>query len=1152
LRAGVFHTLALTKDGRVFAWGHNDCGQLGLGDVNDHTQPTEVAGLRDVAQLVAGDCHTLALTKDGRVFAWGHNGFGQLGLGDTKNRTQPIEVKGLRDIAQIVAGSSHAFAITKDGRVFAWGNNGFGQLGLGDVNDHTQPTEVVGLRDVVQLRAGVFHTLALTKDGRVFAWGHNDCGQLGLGDVNDRTQPTEVAGLRDVAQFAVGSFHTFALTKDGRVFAWGNNDYGQLGLGDTSGRKRPTEVAGLHDVAQLVAGERHTFALTKDGRVFAWGLNDRGMLGLGDTKNRTQPTEVETQNYQDRTGEARGIANDILKFIKGQHGRNGIKVEGLFGGSHIGRRPVDRGFDFAGFREFVPGEDDAANIDWIASERVGKKVVRDWHPDQNRRLIVVVDPALFDADTTATVEEAKRRVANVAGLVAGTGLNDKEMVSVAVGGEYLIPGGMGEKHLPGFVSAILEASPVSESRLVECLKEPALQKSFVTGTRVVLIADFRQRNQKLEQTIRALRAKGVTVNLVDMGPAAYTFKAPVVVMGGLEMEVDEETTRQLCERAAGVREQKRLDFLRAQGGRRIPEPILPWESPLAKVSRSLRQPVGRNFDLPTVHLYGEERLVAAGGEGGFDLLADTIKAPNTSSGLLCCWKTLYPGMFALYARGRRRLNAPAPSSPCSGKNASLKLLPPIFYKWLPELRDNLILPVHEPFFGPSHEEFEQFIRDTGKRSTQSSSAGLAAELYSLLKPAPLSMESSFKMRNSEVIDRGFLGINRRLARVSRWLTGRDQFLAEAVATRFDPQHSSYMKEGITLSDFEPREGEPNGPRVEIRFARRARKIMEKLKPLGAGRVSTENIGLWQRFLSWLFGSRTMVTLAGKDPKAVRQLQEIPLDKLRELLPTLFGEEQATLLTCPTVDLRDLGKETEEKWTALLARINELKVKDAIAAIRDFVIKTYRYFPYQGQEIALFEAVTERAERGECESSNDQVRLAVALGGGKCVELSAITLALLRAAGIPSALFVGYTADGVSIVAESHQWAGVVLKDPVSGRLFHHPVETAGTPRWRRMWKELLVKSVSGVSKLIPDIAIAAAQKIATIVVAAALVFPMIFRWITGRSPSPAELAAPSLPPEEAPPSSGKNALHEVQVMVLGKRETRRRALEEEWQGLKEE
>lgn len=61
---GGFHTVAVTDAG-VAAWGCNDAGQLGTGDVSDRRQPAAVPALagRSITAVACGASHTLFLCK---------------------------------------------------------------------------------------------------------------------------------------------------------------------------------------------------------------------------------------------------------------------------------------------------------------------------------------------------------------------------------------------------------------------------------------------------------------------------------------------------------------------------------------------------------------------------------------------------------------------------------------------------------------------------------------------------------------------------------------------------------------------------------------------------------------------------------------------------------------------------------------------------------------------------------------------------------------------------------------------------------------------------------------------------------------------------------------------------------------------------------
>jgi YD repeat-containing protein len=90
LAAGGSHTVVVTPDGNVWAWGANGNGQLGDGTTTGKTTPTQSTSMTDVIAVAAGASHTLALRDDGTVWAWGYNGYGQVGDGTTTtNRTIP-------------------------------------------------------------------------------------------------------------------------------------------------------------------------------------------------------------------------------------------------------------------------------------------------------------------------------------------------------------------------------------------------------------------------------------------------------------------------------------------------------------------------------------------------------------------------------------------------------------------------------------------------------------------------------------------------------------------------------------------------------------------------------------------------------------------------------------------------------------------------------------------------------------------------------------------------------------------------------------------------------------------------------------------------------------------------------------------------------
>ena len=284
--AGGAHTACLTADGLVLVCGDGNAGQLGVGDTEDRVVPTLVRGElegRKVLQVAAGGNHTMCVTEDGSVFAFGYNYRGQLGVGVTEERLVPTLLRGELEnklVLQVAAGCIHTVFVTADGLVFSCGYNYSGQLGVGDTETRLVPTLVTGQlqgKTAVYVAAGNHHTLSITADGSLFAWGSNDFGQLGVGDTEDRSVPTQVTGLqgKQVVHVAAGNRHTICTTADGSVFTWGDGESGKLGLGDDRSNKLvPALVRGeLQNkaVVQVAAGDHHSICVAEDGSVYSLG-----------------------------------------------------------------------------------------------------------------------------------------------------------------------------------------------------------------------------------------------------------------------------------------------------------------------------------------------------------------------------------------------------------------------------------------------------------------------------------------------------------------------------------------------------------------------------------------------------------------------------------------------------------------------------------------------------------------------------------------------------------------------------------------------------------------------------------------------------------------------------------------------------------------
>lgn len=335
---GRCHSLAVTNNG-VYAWGASQFGQLGLEKKLQCPNPELIISLAQeiIVDAVAGQYHSVALTKDGRVFTWGWGVHGQLGHGNTNEKNTPTLVTALLGtiVRQISAGHAHTLVLTAEGDVYSFGSNVFGQLGNGTNIKSSFPIKVVLLPEKIGLiTTGYFHNLAVTTTNKLYTWGASP----------------QVLRLQAQAQkkarILQQQITTEKLTKNSETLdnynknAQDNNDsetkseehYAQINDAQgpnhfasntppqskqTSNVKLPKspsfrginvgmiEEAQTHlqpslvdtslvngQIVQISTGCHHSSLLTKDGSVYTWGRNLDGQIGNGSRREVTIPTPL--------------------------------------------------------------------------------------------------------------------------------------------------------------------------------------------------------------------------------------------------------------------------------------------------------------------------------------------------------------------------------------------------------------------------------------------------------------------------------------------------------------------------------------------------------------------------------------------------------------------------------------------------------------------------------------------------------------------------------------------------------------------------------------------------------------------------------------------------------------------------------------------
>jgi alpha-tubulin suppressor-like RCC1 family protein len=344
---GDDHGCLIRADGKIYCWGNNDYGQLG---VAPSTTPT-VATLSAASPLASsifpmaiavGAKHSCAVDTNGKAFCWGSNAYGQLGVGSAMTTSHPSPVQffaGLGRMRSVAAGAHFTSALLVDGTVFCAGENTHGQLGNGTTTFNPSPVQVrlttpQPLLEVVQIAAGDHHACALLRDGTVRCWG----AAVSAGGASDLLLATLVGGLPAAAppttqanQGAVGPFvrsiaaggdFTCAVLTDGTARCWGQNGYGQLGNGATGFTATAVPVSSLTDAVSIGAGVQHACAVTAGGAMQCWGRDTSGQAGNGAASSANVLTPV-TVAY----GTA---ANRTLAVMGGWQHSCAFSQEGLF------------------------------------------------------------------------------------------------------------------------------------------------------------------------------------------------------------------------------------------------------------------------------------------------------------------------------------------------------------------------------------------------------------------------------------------------------------------------------------------------------------------------------------------------------------------------------------------------------------------------------------------------------------------------------------------------------------------------------------------------------------------------------------------------------------------------------------------------------
>ncbi len=310
------HSFAIDASGKMYAWGDNTHGQLGLGSQTSISTPQPVvneSGSQTLWRSVStNDRHTLAVAIDGSLWAWGNQQNGRLGNGVSAdvNVIYPTKIGHATNWVSVHAGDTFSQAVNSSGARFAWGTSANGELGFASIPANTSTPQLVDDQKVWSMLSATDKRTIGQADNALYVWGLEQ--NLAVDPVEDALIPTTLPDGQQnnintqgpYLALSAGATTSFIIDKDNNLWGSGTGSHGQLGTNNLSfSEKLPVPVNSEYDWQLVDAGDSHTIALTTTNKMFVWGNNEYNQLGVITASHRMYETSPTVLNTYDQDGD---------------------------------------------------------------------------------------------------------------------------------------------------------------------------------------------------------------------------------------------------------------------------------------------------------------------------------------------------------------------------------------------------------------------------------------------------------------------------------------------------------------------------------------------------------------------------------------------------------------------------------------------------------------------------------------------------------------------------------------------------------------------------------------------------------------------------------------------------------------------------------
>ena len=269
--------------------GINTNGQLGQGNNTASTRIVRVKTdsntyLENVKKISASYYHVVALTNDGKVYSWGYNGTGVLGVGDTGERYYATPVidsnnRELTDVIDIATSKLTTVYVKRDGGIYVSGENK-NNVYAGYAPANATKANFVMNKGAIKADTGFENVAMMTDNGTTYTWGYNG---------GSRAPSNGFYNMgKDYVDVQISVSQEMFLDENGELWVAGTNKNGLFGNGTATNSAsliQPTTIPEGAKIKYISLSEYDSKILTADGKVYGSGTNTSGQLGQGNWDN---------------------------------------------------------------------------------------------------------------------------------------------------------------------------------------------------------------------------------------------------------------------------------------------------------------------------------------------------------------------------------------------------------------------------------------------------------------------------------------------------------------------------------------------------------------------------------------------------------------------------------------------------------------------------------------------------------------------------------------------------------------------------------------------------------------------------------------------------------------------------------------------------